>query len=303
MATIIAWNPFNQSAINLYDIYSGRIDINLWHNLEFSGQNYSDVLGILVGDGFQYLSLGGYSLTTDGQSFSGGTVTGILQSFDPAHDDTWGVYGFAISGISVSAHTLSSAMLTRSNSDDIRLLNAQFAAADTFSLSEFADRVTSRGGNDTVHGNGGNDTIYGENGLDLLYGDEGSDYIYGGNGNDTLSGGAGSDYLAGGAGNDIFVFNGQAGIDHITDFSSGRDHIHLDSSVMASLGSVGGISRDAFWSLSGAVAGHDSSDRIIYDKSTGALYFDADGAGGQAAQEFAILDGHPKLTYLDLIIF
>jgi Ca2+-binding RTX toxin-like protein len=35
--------------------------------------------------------------------------------------------------------------------------------------------------------------------------------------------------------------------------------------------------------------------RIIYDPATGALYFDADGSGAQAAAQFASLSNRPDL--------
>jgi Ca2+-binding RTX toxin-like protein len=39
----------------------------------------------------------------------------------------------------------------------------------------------------------------------------------------------------------------------------------------------------------GVRAGHDSDDRLIYDTSTGALYYDADGSGSKKAVQIAVL--------------
>ena len=46
----------------------------------------------------------------------------------------------------------------------------------------------------------------------------------------------------------------------------------------------------------------DSSDRFIYDQSTGALFFDVDGAGGVDQVQFAILSTGPNLSADDFIV-
>lgn len=47
---------------------------------------------------------------------------------------------------------------------------------------------------------------------------------------------------------------------------------------------------------------HAAGERIIYNIATGALWFDADGTGGAAAQLIATLTDHPKLAYVDILI-
>ncbi|MEI6800736.1 MAG: hypothetical protein WCO04_16210 [Pseudomonadota bacterium] len=43
---------------------------------------------------------------------------------------------------------------------------------------------------------------------------------------------------------------------------------------------------------------------MIYNTSTGALYYDADGSGQRAAVvQIAVLDGHPTLAFSDVLIF
>ncbi len=61
---------------------------------------------------------------------------------------------------------------------------------------------------------------------------------------------------------------------------------------------------DEFWSHAGATAGHDGLDRIIYDTTTGNIYYDPDGSGIDPAVLVVTLVGttshHPVLTYTDI---
>ena len=50
----------------------------------------------------------------------------------------------------------------------------------------------------------------------------------------------------------------------------------------------------------GASAAHAADDRLIYNTSTGQLYYDADGAGGADAQLVATLQGAPTVTANDI---
>ena len=141
---------------------------------------------------------------------------------------------------------------------------------------------------------GGDDFISGYLGNDSLQGLGGNDTILGNAGNDTLSGGDGVDWLTGGAGADRFVFNtadALANPDTITDFVSGVDKIGLSASVFGGLGTVG--------TIRGLLA-----DYLTYDNGTGALYYDADGAGGNAAVQFATLGTgtHPATLGQDFIM-
>ncbi|MDZ4392537.1 calcium-binding protein [Cypionkella sp.] len=109
------------------------------------------------------------------------------------------------------------------------------ALADIASLGAGDDTFRGGGGNDTGFGMDGQDLLMGITGDDLLYGGGGNDTIYGGvgqdslfggDGNDVLHGGEGQDTLTGGAGADVFAFGfNDNGLDLITDFTSGEDHI------------------------------------------------------------------------------
>jgi len=151
-------------------------------------------------------------------------------------------------------------------------------------------------GNDVISGRDGSDHLSGGGGIDTLNGEGGDDALTGGDGDDTLVGGSGRDRLAGGAGADSFVFTtlgqGAADLDRIEDFSAKQgDRINLFRSGFAGLGAGVLLDGGAFYAAAGARAGHDADDRIIFDTSTGRLYFDADGNGSGAAVLFAVLRG------------
>jgi uncharacterized delta-60 repeat protein len=141
-----------------------------------------------------------------------------------------------------------------------------------------------------------------------IVGNNGANTLTGTAFDDTLAGGLGNDTLSGGAGADRFVFNTLANTsrnrDTITDFQSGADTLQLSKSIYAALGSLGTLDASQFWSGTGVTAGHDADDRIIYNTATGALYYDADGAGGNAAVQIAILGTmtHPALAFSDIVV-
>ena len=133
-----------------------------------------------------------------------------------------------------------------------------------------------------------------DNEADILNGGAGNDVLYGGTGNDTLTGGAGADK---------FVFasalNSLTNVDTITDFVSGTDKLVLDDSVFAGL--TAGSDLTNFVSSSNPAA-TSAAATVLYNTSTGALYYDADGNGAGAAVQFATLSGHPTLLATDFII-
>jgi Ca2+-binding RTX toxin-like protein len=126
----------------------------------------------------------------------------------------------------------------------------------------------------------------------------------------TLNGGLGKDILTGGTGVDYFdftsVLNGITNVDTITDFNRADDFIRLDNAVMAGLGTrTGALSETAFFSGAGRTAAADASDRIIYNTTTGDLYYDADGIGSTAAIKIALIgtsSSRPVLDHTDFLI-
>jgi Ca2+-binding RTX toxin-like protein len=160
----------------------------------------------------------------------------------------------------------------------------------------------------TIVGNAGVNTLTGGSGNDSLEGGAGNDKLIGGGGADTLAGGLGNDNLTGGLGADVFVFNttpnASSNKDTITDFNATDDAIWLAKSVMAGLGgTAGALGADAFWGGAGITASHDATDRVLYNQTTGALYYDADGNGSTAAIQLAQFTAGTALTVADVFIF
>ena len=122
--------------------------------------------------------------------------------------------------------------------------------------------------------------------------------------------GAGQDTLTGGLGNDIFVFStspsAATNVDTITDFSKvagNADKIWLDDDIFTALGHVTQttpLGASAF--CAGKVA-KSASQHIVYDSSTGGLFYDADGSGAIAQVKIAVIGlGGIALTASDFAI-
>lgn len=156
--------------------------------------------------------------------------------------------------------------------------------------------------NDSITGTRFNDRLLGYGGNDSLRGQAGSDTLTGGDGSDGLVGGAGSDRLTGGRGQDRFVFNSRSERrDVITDFNPASDTI-----VVSARGFGGGLRAGALIAASQFRLGSraaDRSDRFIYNRSNGALFFDADGTGGAFGQvEIADLASNLPVTRADIFV-
>jgi ribosomal protein S11 len=133
-----------------------------------------------------------------------------------------------------------------------------------------------------MEGSSGDDRLTGTAGQDRLEGGRGNDELSGANGSDKLVGGSDNDTLSGGAGSDVFVLNiSEAGTDRILDFKSGMDRISIVGIAPEVLGR-GPLGDGQFASTPGIGQAGDRDDRFIFDGRSGALYFDADGAGTSA---------------------
>ena len=136
------------------------------------------------------------------------------------------------------------------------------------------------------------ENLYGSNFTDTLRGNGGANTIWGAAGDDTLQGGLGNDRLSGGSGSDSFLFDSALGfgnIDTILDFTDG-DTIALDHAIFTGL-AVAVLSASAF-DLDSA---QQSGPEIVYQHTTGALYFDSNGSATGGSTQFATVSRAPGL--------
>ncbi len=186
------------------------------------------------------------------------------------------------------------------------------------------DMLDGGAGNDTIDGGAGSDTVVYTaapsrvdialalledqntrgDGFDTLMSIENvdgsafNDAIAGNSAPNRLDGKGGADVLSGFGGLDSFAFTSAPGggnIDRITDFAPGTDKIALGHAVFG-LG-TGALNPNALF-LTGTAA-HDGDDRIIYNRATGALFFDVDGNGAMKAVQFASITPGLALTVSD----
>ncbi len=187
------------------------------------------------------------------------------------------------------------------------------AGDDTLIGNQDSDILFGGVGNDSLRGSIGDDFLLGGDGADTLAGGMDNDDLSGGDGNDSLSAGQGNDTLAGGLGmdtlsgrkgEDAYLFNtalGDDNIDTIVDFVSGTDKIHLDKDIFAALGDDG-VLNESFFVANADGTAVDATDYILYNTTTGALSYDADGNGSGAAIQFATIEEKSEVKATDLLV-
>lgn len=167
--------------------------------------------------------------------------------------------------------------------------------------SIFADTISGSAAVNDLRSGKGNDTIAGLGGADKLFGEAGNDILRGGEGNDTLSGGAG---------NDTFRFDtalstaALKNTDKIADFSVADDRIALDHAIFTEVLSNGSTITPSMFKVIATGGAIDADDHIIYNNSTGALFYDANGGtnGPSDAIQFATLAKGLVLTAADFVL-
>ncbi len=146
--------------------------------------------------------------------------------------------------------------------------------------------------------------ILSTSGDNALTGTSGKDLIIGFDGNDTITGNGGGDTLIGGGGADHFRFNAKTdGVDTIVDFTHGIDVLDFSrfafgNHLAAGHGNTGTLDASHFAATPDGLA-TAATPQFIYDTTNHILSFDADGTGGTAAVQIALLGNAPVLTNTD----
>jgi Ca2+-binding RTX toxin-like protein len=145
-----------------------------------------------------------------------------------------------------------------------------------------------------INGTSSNNTLTGTSTAEAINGLAGADTLWGKGGNDVLTGGTGKD---------SFVFDtalsASGNVDRITDFNVVDDAIRLNDSIFTKLTTTGAIHSGWFKAAAKAI---DGNDHIIYDRTTGKLFYDMDGNGTAAQVHFATIDNKVALTAADFIV-
>ncbi|MEH2177886.1 beta strand repeat-containing protein [Nostoc sp.] len=298
--------------------------------LNITGTNYDDYL--LGSNGNDTLRPGNGNDTIDGGagedlldiSFSkgnhllnGGDGNDSLQARSNIYDEFGNYIGSSASGDNTLNGGAGNDILDIYGSADDNLLDG----------GNGNDSLTANNtsGNNTLIGGVGDDTleIYGSS-ANILDGGDGNDSLItsgaignntleGGNGDDTLRGGSGDAILIGGKGNDrlfgeggtdTFVFNSfDEGLDLIRDFGAINEPNEIIQVSAAGFGgglSAGVLQANQFTLGESATT---SSQRFIYNSTTGALFFDSDGSAGAFTQvQFAGLSPGLSLTNNNFVV-
>ncbi|MFL6853238.1 MAG: VCBS domain-containing protein, partial [Sphingomicrobium sp.] len=230
-----------------------------------------------------------------GNGLSSGDVLGSFSAVD-ADSATW---TFSLSGANAGLFSLSPG----GSQSSVNIAAAANIAAGNYTFIVTATDPAGHTFNETYHvGVGttntdnaafftittGTDIDFGLNGGDTINGGDGDDALVGGQCTDTINGQLGNDQLIGGAQDDIFVFNtalnGLTNVDKIFDFDAsgsggaGADKVHLDDAIFGGIGSGGTLAATDFAANAGGDA-TTATQNILYDTTTGNLYYDADGNG------------------------
>lgn len=281
MATFFADAPYDYRTLNISDTLEAtgyEFSNNVFAT--YNGIVYEDLFSVEFDFGASYTTFAGHGITMSGDTITGGTVTGIIEEYLTGSDlrAVWGIERMSVGAVALwnAAHTLSTG-------DDFALVQGILAGADSFFLSNGADRMRGYAGNDR------------------LIGYAGSDFLYGDAGNDVLIGGIGADRLYGGDGADIFDLNRaqESGVltsarDTIADFRRGTDRIDLRTiDANAALGG-----NQEFSGFIGAARSFTAPGQLRF--SDGVLFGNTD---NDAGAEFAIrVTGVAGLSTADLLL-
>jgi Ca2+-binding RTX toxin-like protein len=250
--------------------------------------------------------INGYRVVGTGDSYTVGTTdAGKSLSVTASYTDDLG-HAESIDSIATSAVTFASLTINGTPSDDV--LNGD-KGNDVLNGAEGNDRLHGAQGNDTLNGGDGNDALFGNAGNDVENGNGGDDFLGGIMGDNTLNGGAGNDkllsgagynVLTGGVGSDIFRFI-SGSHSTISDFVAADDTVQLDNAFFTQFTTRGVLNASM---LKIGVAAVDANDYLIYNETTGALFYDDNANGAGHTVQIALLGvtTHPTLTNADFVV-
>ncbi len=235
---------------------------------------------------FYWKILGGAVHSVDGSDFAGGVFPTGSVTFNAGQSS-------ASFSINVAGDTLVEgnesllAVVTSSVVSPVALASA---------VAQITNNDVAGAGNDILSGTSSEDSLQGLGGNDTLYGYAGADQLQGGEGDDVLIGGAGADTLNGGAGADRFHFERPTdGMDVISDFVAGTDHLSFDPGNFGGLNSLTSVSQSfATDALTTLQALANQADASVYRVSfaAGSFQFGTGGSGQLDELEAAITGGN-----------
>ncbi|MEH2225365.1 calcium-binding protein [Nostoc sp.] len=271
------------------------------------------------GGGEDFLDI---SLSTGNHLLNGGSGNDSLQALS---SDEFGNYvEGSVSGDNTLNGGVGNDILNVSGSADENLL-------DGGDGNDFLFVSSAASGKNTLNGGVGDDTleVSGSAAENLLDGGDGNDSLItsytsgnntlkGGNGDDTLRGGIGDAIIIGGKGNDrlfgeggtdTFVFSSfDEGLDLIRDFGAVNEPNELIQ--VSAVGFGGGLSAGVLKASQFTLgeSATTSTQRFIYNSTTGALFFDQDGSAGEFTQvqfaqvQFTTLSSGLSLTNNNFVV-
>jgi len=171
-----------------------------------------------------------------------------------------------------------------------------------YTLGANVEKLTLLGVTDiNGQGNNLNNTLVGNEKNNTLVGLQGGDFLVGNGGNDTLIGGPQTDTLIGGNGNDHFVYNSPSeGRDIIGDFTPSDDTIVIKGSGFGHTFTLGSSIKANQLVFGSKAIGN--RPQFVYNRPTGLLSYDFDGAGAQAPIDIASLTNKPFINHLDIYV-
>lgn len=200
---------------------------------------------------------------------------------------------------------------------DLQLLNDHYYFKANGSVSDLSNTLGNNGGtiNNVVvdasgvttnglrfEGNTNQQTFIGTTQADVFVGNGGNDTLTGGSGADTFVFGKVYEEVVTGSSTTVQTYTNTAfnltGVDTITDFTRGTDklELHLDQySQLAGFNS-------SMLVVNSTGTPTDANDYLVYNTTTKTLSYDADGNGGGAKVDIAILTGVSTLSTSDFVI-